>query len=199
MFVNFNEFLDRHATIVARAYEQSDAARWTLPFNDFARALHVSICSSVDPPAVAIASLRLSDLALAAACGAGIAAAWEEFVRRYRPILYTAARAIADDEFLARELADSLYADLYGMEDREGERRSLLDHFHGRSSLATWLRAVLAQRHVDYVRESRRGEALANRGGHADPTAAESIDSEQERYMRPRRGPGERAERPRCA
>jgi RNA polymerase sigma factor (sigma-70 family) len=32
----------------------------------------------------------------------------------------------------------------------------LFRHFHGRSSLATWLRAVLAQRHVDRFRASRR-------------------------------------------
>lgn len=33
-------------------------------------------------------------------------------------------------------------------------------YFHGRSSLATWLRAVLAQRHVDRVRVDRRTEPL---------------------------------------
>ena len=35
-----------------------------------------------------------------------------------------------------------------GSDDR-GERRSLFRYFQGRSSLATWLRAVLAQRYVD--------------------------------------------------
>ena len=60
----------------------------------------------------------------------------------------------------ARELADSLYADLYGVEQRDGQRQSLLRYFHGRSSLATWLRAVLAQRHVDRVRVERRTEPL---------------------------------------
>jgi hypothetical protein len=77
---------------------------------------------------------------LAAACGVGIDNAWEEFVRRYRPILYSAARVIAGDEFRARELADSLYADLYGMGLPKGRRRSLLDLFHGgrSSSAAAW-------------------------------------------------------------
>jgi DNA-directed RNA polymerase specialized sigma24 family protein len=37
-----------------------------------------------------------------------------------------------------------------------GEPRSLLRYYHGRSTLATWVRAVLAQRHVDQIREARR-------------------------------------------
>jgi RNA polymerase sigma-70 factor (ECF subfamily) len=182
MFIDLSEFVDRHSSLIARAYELSGAARWALPFDDFACALHVSISASSDAPEVSIGSLRLSDLALAAACRVGIESAWEEFVRRYRPILYSAARAIAGDEFRARELADSLYADLYGMGLSQG-RRPLFDHFHGRSSLATWLRAVLAQRHVDYLRESRRAEALTNRAERPEPMAVESTDGERERYL----------------
>ena len=37
-------------------------------------------------------------------------------------------------------------------------------YFHGRSSLATWLRAVLAQRHVDGLRSRRRTEPLPDEG-----------------------------------
>jgi RNA polymerase sigma factor (sigma-70 family) len=53
-----------------------------------------------------------------------------------------------------------LYAELYGVDQRGGTRPSLLRYFHGRSSLATWLRAVLAQRHVDRIRAARRTEPL---------------------------------------
>ena len=55
-----------------------------------------------------------------------------------------------------------LYADLYGIAGAgtAAERRSLFRYFHGRSSLATWLRAVLAQRHVDALRARRRIESL---------------------------------------
>ena len=73
----------------------------------------------------------------------------------YRPVLYRSADAI-DPGGGARELADSIYADLFGLQERDGERRSLFRYFHGRSSLATWLRAVLAQRQVDRVRATRR-------------------------------------------
>ena len=73
-------------------------------------------------------------------------------------ILYRAADALAPGG-AAREIADSLYGELYGVDDRKGWR-SLFRYFHGRSSLATWLRAVLAQRYVDRFRSTRRLEPL---------------------------------------
>ena len=60
----------------------------------------------------------------------------------------------------AREIADSLWADLYGTDLRDGNRRSLLDYFHGRSSLATWLRAIVAQRHIDGIRAGARFDSI---------------------------------------
>jgi RNA polymerase sigma-70 factor (ECF subfamily) len=88
-----------------------------------------------------------ADLELARQCAAGDEKAWERFVLEYRPILYRAADAL-DPTGAAREIADALYADLYS--------KSLFRYFQGRSSLATWLRAVLAQRFVDRVRTQRR-------------------------------------------
>ena len=89
----------------------------------------------------------------------------------YRPLLYRAADAL-DPSGGVRELADSLYADLYGVRERDGRRSSLLDYFHGRSSLATWLRAVLAQRYVDRIRARRRLEPLPDDGGEVLESAA---------------------------
>ena len=117
-----------------------------------------------------IASLHVEDLALAAACALGREAAWDRFVRELRPVLYRAADAL-DPSGGAREIADSMYADLYGIRATDApagerapqmERRSLFRYFHGRSSLATWLRAVLAQRHVDALRARKRIEPLEN-------------------------------------
>jgi len=114
-------------------------------------------------------SLHHADLALSCACSMGSGAAWEFFVTRFRQELYRAARAIAGSATAgdagARELADSLYADLYGLRESEGKRRSLFDYFHGRSKLGTWLRAVLAQRHVDSIRRARRLEPLESETG----------------------------------
>jgi RNA polymerase sigma-70 factor (ECF subfamily) len=88
-----------------------------------------------------------ADLELARQCAAGDETAWERFVLEYRPVLYRAADAL-DPTGGAREIADALYADLYS--------KSLFRYFQGRSSLASWLRAVLAQRFVDRVRTERR-------------------------------------------
>jgi RNA polymerase sigma-70 factor len=112
-------------------------------------------------------TLHTKDLALAAACAAGSEPAWEEFVSRYGGYLRRAAAAIlrsrASDP-LASELADSLLSDLYGVSRaREATPRkvaSLFRYFHGRSSLATWLRAVLAQRHIDQIRSQKRFDSL---------------------------------------
>ncbi len=109
-------------------------------------------------------SLHAVDLALACACSDGNAAAWDFFMARFRPELYRAGRAIAG-EAAGRELADSLYAELYGLREVEGQRKSLFDYFLGRSKLATWLHAILAQRHVDGIRRARRTEPLE--GGEA--------------------------------
>jgi RNA polymerase sigma-70 factor len=112
-----------------------------------------------------------ADLALARACADGSPEAWDRFVAEYRPRLYAAARAIAGPD-QGRELADSLYAELYGLETREGQRRSLFTYYQGRSSLMTWLRAVLAQRHVDALRAGTR-RAFARIG--SDPAPDEEV------------------------
>jgi RNA polymerase sigma-70 factor (ECF subfamily) len=104
-------------------------------------------------------SLHAADLTLACACSEGNAAAWDFFMARFRPELYRAGWAIAG-EAAGRELADSLYAELYGLREVQGQRKSLFDYFLGRSKLTTWLHAILAQRHVDGLRRSRRTEPL---------------------------------------
>jgi RNA polymerase sigma factor (sigma-70 family) len=107
-----------------------------------------------------------ADLELAERCAAGDPAAWDRFVLEYRPVLYRAADAL-DRHGSAREVADSLYAELFGVRrsgDDRGERQSLFRYFQGRSSLATWLRAVLSQRYVDRLRSSRRLEQLREEG-----------------------------------
>ena len=101
----------------------------------------------------------------------------------YRPLLYRAADLL-DPSGSARELADSLRADLYGVQDAGDERRSLFRYFQGRSSLATWLRAVLAQRHVDRLRVERRLEPLPDEEhGHHLAAGGEPPDPDRPRYL----------------
>ena len=101
-------------------------------------------------------TLRVEELALAQACAAGHNAAWELFLTRYREKLYQSALRIAREDSAARDLADSLYAELYGTTTREGERISKLASFTGRGSLEGWLRTVLAQEFVNRYRRTKR-------------------------------------------
>jgi RNA polymerase sigma factor (sigma-70 family) len=110
-----------------------------------------------------VGDLRLEDLGLACACADGLAEAWEHFVGIYRSYLRACAGAMlkrSANAPEAQELADSLFAELYGFSAEK--RGSLLRYFHGRSSLKTWLRAVLAQRHVDRIRAGRKFEELGD-------------------------------------
>src|ERR1700678_4158655 len=104
--------------------------------------------------------LRLDDLVLARACAAGNERAWEHFISQHRQPLIRAAIAITGSETLGRDLADQLYAELFGLNTREGERRCPLLSYRGRGSLLGWLRTTLAQRHVDHYRHNRRLQPL---------------------------------------
>jgi RNA polymerase sigma-70 factor, ECF subfamily len=101
-------------------------------------------------------TLRLDELALARACAAGDNSAWEIFLIRYREKLYQSALRIAREDSAARDLADSLYAELYGTTSRDGEGVSKLESFTGRGSLEGWLRTVLAQEFVNRYRRLKR-------------------------------------------
>jgi RNA polymerase sigma-70 factor, ECF subfamily len=101
-------------------------------------------------------SLRVDELALARACAAGSNPAWELFLTRYREKLYLSALRIAREDSAARDLADTLYADLYGTTTRDGERVSKLASYSGRGSLEGWLRTVLAQEYVNRYRRTKR-------------------------------------------
>jgi len=168
---------------VARLHRTAGARRWGLSVSLWQTALERSVAHAAvarDAAAIAkyVGGLHLEDLALATACIEGLEPAWEHFIARYRPALLRAADAI-DPTGGARELADALYGELYGLADASGTRKSLLRYFHGRSSLATWLRTVLAQRHVDRLRSLRRTEPLSDTA--FEPTSAEPVETPGER------------------
>jgi RNA polymerase sigma-70 factor (ECF subfamily) len=170
---------------VERLYRDAHADRWSVSVDRFRDALQASASRATSTDlARYLSSLHLEDLALACACAAGDDSAWEHFMRAHRPALYRAADAL-DPGGGARELADSLYAELYGLREHDGERKSLFRYFHGRSSLGTWLRAVLAQRHVDAIRARRRMDPLPEDdepsalAGPADST----LDPDRGRYL----------------
>src|ERR1700674_4126691 len=106
------------------------------------------------------AGLRLEELALARACAAGNERAWQDFIGRYRQKLHSMALHITRDGAHAAELADSLFADLYGVNARDGARRSKLVFYTGRGSLEGWLRTVMAQEFINRYRKQKRTVSL---------------------------------------
>jgi RNA polymerase sigma-70 factor (ECF subfamily) len=133
------------------------------------------------------ASLRVEELALARACAAGHERAWEVFLTRYREKLYNIAGYIAKESSASRELADSIYADLYGTTTRDGKRNSKLASYTGRGSLEGWLRTVMAQEFVNRYRRQRKTVSLdeeSEEGAQfaaADPEPAIAVDPRVEK------------------
>jgi RNA polymerase sigma-70 factor (ECF subfamily) len=122
--------------------------------------LEVGATASRQQQAAYFRGLKLGDLVLARACAAGNERAWERFVAIYREPMIRAAIAITGSDTLGREMADQLYAELFGLTTREGERRCPLKTYRGRGSLLGWLRTTLAQRHVDHYRRRHREQPL---------------------------------------
>jgi len=122
----------------------------------------VGTTANAEQKAAFLRGLRLGDLALASACVLGRDRAWRWFLETYRGPLTQAAISITRSVTLGLELADSLYAELYGLRQTEGgpERRSPLASYSGRGSLLGWLRTTLAQRHVDHHRRTHRETPL---------------------------------------
>jgi RNA polymerase sigma-70 factor, ECF subfamily len=187
--------------LIDRLFVESRAASWGLSAHQFSAALTRSATKSFSSGPAApgelekyVAALHVEDLALACACAEGRVAAWEHFVVTYQQYLRTASGAILRCPAAspnARELADSLLAELYGLAEGKPAERSLFRYFHGRSSLKTWLRAVLAQRHVNAIRAAARltelpddpGGAKQNRDSVDAARAQPTPDPHRDRYL----------------
>jgi RNA polymerase sigma-70 factor (ECF subfamily) len=150
------------AALAAELFERSGAASYGITLQDFIAVLE-QVALKYLPARTGetelrelCCSLRIEELALARGCAAGNDHAWEVFLTRFRATLYDAARSIVREDTRAKELADSLYADLYGTRVNGSERVSKLNSYMGRGSLAGWLRTVLAQEYVNRYRAQRR-------------------------------------------
>jgi RNA polymerase sigma-70 factor, ECF subfamily len=151
--------------IAVELYTRSGAAAYGMSAEQFASLLE-AIQRKYAPNASAAekadfcAALRLEELALARACAAGNERAWEDFISRYRQKLHGMALHITRDGAHAAELADSLFADLYGVGARNGARNSKLVFYTGRGSLEGWLRTVMSQEFVNRYRKQKRAVSL---------------------------------------
>lgn len=148
--------------LLAELHARSGCDKFGLTRESFAVILcevgakHATAASSETEIRTFFLSLRVDELALARACAGGNNSAWEIFLTRYREKLYLSALRIAREDSAARDLADTLYADLYGTSTREGQRVSKLSSYTGRGSLEGWLRTVLAQEYVNRYRRTKR-------------------------------------------
>lgn len=157
--------------LLDRLWLESGAASWGLQRNEFDRVLLLAATAQNfglaqgtiarhTEQAAFFQTIKLTDLVLAKACAEGNERAWEHFMALYGQPLTRAAIAISGSETVGRDLADSFYAELYGLNVRDGERRCPLDSYRGRGSLLGWLRTTLAQRFVDHYRRTYREQAL---------------------------------------
>jgi RNA polymerase sigma-70 factor len=101
-------------------------------------------------------TLNCDDLCLAVACAKGDEAAWEDFYRDYRSYMVNIARTMTHDAGAAEQLADSTFAELYGLRESGGARVSKFSFYSGRGSLRGWLRAVVFQLSADNHRQTSR-------------------------------------------
>ena len=161
---------------LAALYLESGAESWGVSRDQFSAVLERGVRKRfAEPGSLSIERLEdylgtlfVADLAVACACMQGSPTAWEHFMREYRGYLRACAAVMVKGGkggIYPDELADSLFAELYGLADGKRGEQSLFRYFHGRSSLKTWLRAILAQRHVDKIREGRRWESLDGADG----------------------------------
>jgi RNA polymerase sigma-70 factor (ECF subfamily) len=157
--------------LLDQLWGESGAASWGLVRGDFDRiiltaglrqnfGLATGVIAGRDEQAAFFGGVKLADLVLASACAEGNERAWEHFMAAYGAQLTRAAIAISGSETVGRDLADAFYAELYGLNTREGKRKCPLESYRGRGSLLGWLRTTLSQRFVDHYRRTFREETL---------------------------------------
>lgn len=146
--------------LVSDLFARSDAVTFGFSLQLFTAILEEVAAKYLQPDADAatvgefFSTLHIQELVLARACARGTDAAWDAFLLRYREPLYEAGISIAKDYGVGRELADSLYADLYGAGSSRGV--SPLNSYMGYGSLEGWLRTMMARSFIDRYRQERR-------------------------------------------
>ena len=178
---SLEQFLENYRDTIDRLYSISNAAAWRVSQSSFAGALWRSFEHRFGADASAVNrkdavsfldSIHAADLALALGCSNGNAEAWRHLVATYRARVDAFAHAVLGNSSRASEIADSLWADLYGLRVSGGDRCSPLTHYGGRSSLMSWLRVVVTRLEADQWRATRRMEALdETRNGKSNSSA----------------------------
>jgi RNA polymerase sigma-70 factor (ECF subfamily) len=158
---------------IPQLYASSNAKTYDLTQSEFE-----AIFATQADTLVALNPQYRNDCILARACAHGLNHAWDHFLALYRQPLTRAAIAIAGNQ--GQDLADSLYAELYGLAaktDHAGSptRKSPLASYKGRGSLIGWLRTTLAQRHIDHHRRTWREQPLETLGETNHPSQIDPV------------------------
>ena len=116
---------------------------------------HVAALAAALPPGTSIEAhvrrISVDDLYLAAACARGEEAAWEECLARHGTFVREFARRYLKEP-AASDVADAVVADLW--------ERGKMARYEGRSTLRTWLGAVVAHAALNALKSGRRMEPL---------------------------------------
>ncbi len=192
---SLEQFRRGHARTLARLYARIRDKRWKPTEADFVAVLYRSVVSHFRFPLRAgrgeieryLGSLHVEDLALACACERGSQSAWLHFVTDRRPAVNETILAFTGDPSRAREMADLLDRELHGAQPDGNPRPSLLQHFQGRSSLLTWLCAVIARVHCDRrwgakspaAPDATPQEAIPTSGNEESPADAERVRQQE--------------------
>lgn len=101
--------------------------------------------------------LHADDLLCVIACERGDEAAWQELIKTQTSTVLSAARSASNGAAEAEDLAQSIWAELYGLRARDdGKPAGKLAYYSGCGSLGGWLRAIVAQLAVDRHRRTAR-------------------------------------------
>ncbi|HXG85849.1 MAG TPA: sigma-70 family RNA polymerase sigma factor [Pyrinomonadaceae bacterium] len=103
-----------------------------------------------------IDTLAADDLCLIIACEKADEKAWEDLVKNYDSTVKSAARKVSKNPEDAEDLASSIWAELYGLKEKDGKAKGKLSYYSGRGSLGGWLRAVVSQLAIDGFRKAAK-------------------------------------------
>ncbi|HTM15365.1 MAG TPA: sigma-70 family RNA polymerase sigma factor [Terracidiphilus sp.] len=182
--------------LLDQLWAESGAASWGLARSDFDRIVLVAALrqnfgltagrvADKREQAAFFSGIKLPDLVLASACADGNERAWAYFMAAYGSQLTRAAIAISGNETVGRDLADAFYAEIYGLDTREGRRKCPLESYRGRGSLIGWLRTTLSQRFIDHYRRRYREEALEDdKHDLSATTSSPELDTAFQRTLR---------------
>ncbi|MEK6323898.1 MAG: sigma-70 family RNA polymerase sigma factor [Acidobacteriota bacterium] len=121
-----------------------------------------------------INTLHTNDLYLSVACAKPSDVAWERFIVLYRAFIEKAASTVASTDDAAHAIADRITGHIFLP---NGSGRSRIGSYEGRSSLATWLSAVINNAAIKEQNRCNRLEQLEGSHDVVDYALPRTVDA----------------------